>query len=59
LRVFAEAHPAWTFDGVDPSVPECRELELAKQTLGQLVSRATLHRGYVDDAPIGSFDGAT
>jgi tRNA (cmo5U34)-methyltransferase len=56
LKAFAEAHPGWTFDGVDPSA---EMLRLAQQTLGVLASRATLHRGYVDDAPTGPFDAAT
>jgi tRNA (cmo5U34)-methyltransferase len=56
LKAFAEAHPGWTFDGVDPSADM---LGLARQTLGALASRATLHRGYVDDAPTGPFDAAT
>lgn len=56
LKAFAQAHPGWTFYGVDPSVPM---LELAAQTLGSLASRAQLHRGYIDDAPVGPFDGAT
>lgn len=56
LRAFAQAQPLWTFDGVDPSAAM---LDLAKQTLGSFASRADLHRGYVDDAPAGPFDGAT
>lgn len=56
LKVFAEAHSNWTFDGIDPSA---EMLKLAQRTLGSLVSRATLHQGYVDGAPIGPFDAAT
>jgi tRNA (cmo5U34)-methyltransferase len=56
LRVFAEAHPTWRFDGVDPSAAM---LQLAQQNLGPLASRATLHQGYIDDAPVGPFDAAT
>ena len=56
LNAFAQAQPRWTFDGVDPSAAM---LNLAKQTLGPLVSRAHLHQGYIDDAPEGPFDGAT
>jgi tRNA (cmo5U34)-methyltransferase len=33
-------------------------LRLAERTLGPLASRATLHQGYIDDAPIGPFDAA-
>jgi tRNA (cmo5U34)-methyltransferase len=55
LKVFAEMQPRWRFDGVDPS----REmLDLARKTLGPLVSRAHLHEGYIDSAPDGPFDGA-
>jgi tRNA (cmo5U34)-methyltransferase len=43
-------------DGIDPSAAM---LDLAKQTLGPLASRAHLHQGYIDDAPEGPFDGAT
>lgn len=56
LKVFAEAHPNWVFDGIDPSA---EMLKLAQQTLGPLAKRATLHQGYISDAPIGSFDAAT
>ena len=56
LKVFAEAHPNWAFDGVDPSA---EMLKLAQRTLGPLASRATLHQGYIADAPICPFDAAT
>lgn len=56
LKTFAEAHPDWRFDGVDPSGPM---LALAGETLGALASRARFHQGYIDDAPEGPFDGAT
>ncbi|ATQ42005.1 class I SAM-dependent methyltransferase [Caulobacter mirabilis] len=55
MKVFAEAHPGWTFDGVDPAG---EMLRLAERTLGPLASRARLHEGYVDDAPEGPFDAA-
>jgi tRNA (cmo5U34)-methyltransferase len=55
LRALAESRSGWTFDGVDPSA---EMLKLAEQTLGPLASRTRLHRGYVDDAPEGPFDGA-
>lgn len=55
LKVFAEAHPGWTFDGVDPSA---EMLTLAERTLGPHASRARLHQGYIDDAPDGPFDAA-
>lgn len=56
LKAFAQAHPGWTFDGIDPSA---EMLNLAGQTLGPLASRARLHQGYIDDAPQGPFDAAT
>jgi tRNA (cmo5U34)-methyltransferase len=56
LKAFAQAHPGWSFDGIDPSA---EMLKLAEQVLGPLASRATLHQGYIDDAPIGPFDAAT
>ena len=56
LKALAQAHPGWTFDGVDPA-PEM--LKLARQTLGPLASRAQLHEGLIDDAPDGPFDAAT
>jgi tRNA (cmo5U34)-methyltransferase len=56
LKTFAESHPTWTFDGVDPS----REmLELARQTLGLSNSRVRLQQGHIDKASEGPFDGAT
>lgn len=56
LNAFAQAHPGWTFDGVDPSH---EMLGLAEQTLGPLAPRARLHHGYIHDAPTGPFDAAT
>jgi tRNA (cmo5U34)-methyltransferase len=55
LKVFAQAHADWTFDGVDPSA---QMLQLAEQTLGPLASRVQLHQGYIDDAPEGPYDAA-
>ncbi|MBV1858118.1 MAG: class I SAM-dependent methyltransferase [Nannocystaceae bacterium] len=55
LKAFAQTHPDWTFDGVDPSV---EMLTLAKETLGQFVSRVSLHHGRIDVAPPGPFDAA-
>ena len=56
LEEFAQAHPDWHFDGVDPSAPM---LDLAARRLDALTSRVTFHEGYVQDAPPGPFDGAT
>ena len=56
LKRFAETHPAWIFEGVDPA----REmLDLARATLGPLGTRVRLFEGYVQDAEAGPFDGAT
>lgn len=56
LKVLADMEPGWQFEGVDPSK---EMLQLARTTLGDLASRVRLHEGYIDSAPIGSFDGAT
>src|SRR5512135_2281243 len=55
LRALAEARPDWTFVGVDPSA---QMLGLARQTLGASIARIELVHGYIDDAPVGPFDGA-
>lgn len=56
LKAFAEMHPDWHFDGVDPS-PEM--IEQANTILGDKVNQVRFHQGYIDDAPEGPFDGAT
>jgi len=56
LKALAEAHPSWTFVGVDPSA---QMLDLARSNLGELAPRTALHHGYIADAPAGPFDGAT
>lgn len=56
LKALAETRPGWRLDGVDPSADMLRQ---ASATLGEQASRATLHQGYIDDAPEGPFDGAT
>ncbi|MGV3634749.1 MAG: class I SAM-dependent methyltransferase [Pseudorhodoplanes sp.] len=56
LKALADAHPGWSFDGVDPA-PEM--LKLARQTLGPHAPRARLHEGLIDIAPDGPFDAAT
>jgi tRNA (cmo5U34)-methyltransferase len=55
LKTLADAQAGWSFDGVDPSADMLR---LAEQTIGPHVARVRLHRGYIDDAPSGPFDGA-
>jgi len=56
LNAFARAQPGWTFVGVDPAEAM---LDLAAQTLGPLMERVQLLKGYIDDAPPGPFDAAT
>ncbi|WP_113959611.1 class I SAM-dependent methyltransferase [Roseimicrobium gellanilyticum] len=57
LKVLAEAHPQWTFDGIDPSA---EMLRLATATLGPSLSkRVHLHEGYIDVAPEHPFDAAS
>lgn len=56
LKAFAQAHPDWTLEGIDPSA---EMLKLAEQTLGALAARVRLHQGYIDNAPEGLFDAAT
>ena len=55
LKCFAQSHPGWRFDGVDPSADM---LSLASTALGPLASRVQLHTGYIDAAPVGPFDAA-
>ena len=55
LKVFADDHPQWTFDGVDPA---SAMLDLARLTLAASADRVSLHTGYIDSAPDGPFDGA-
>lgn len=56
LKAFADRHPKWQFDGVDPSASM---LAQAKSRLGEQASRVQFHEGYIDDASLGPFDGAT
>lgn len=56
LKTFAQGHPGWRFDGVDPSG---EMLDLTRVALGPLLGRVELHQGYVDTAPAGPFDAAT
>lgn len=56
LKAFAEAHPGWSFDGVDPSADMLR---VAGETLSAHAARVGLHQGYIEDAPEGPFDAAT
>lgn len=56
LEALAKENPDWTFLGVDPAAPM---LEAARERLGDINSRVTLHHGYAEDAPEGPFDAAT
>jgi len=56
LKALADAHPGWSFDGVDPSADM---LELARATVSPHLDRVALHQGRAVDAPKGPFDGAT
>lgn len=55
-KAFAEAHPGWTFDAVDPSAAM---LDLAERNLGPHAQRVRMHHGYIGDAPDGPFAAAT
>ena len=56
LKAFAEAHPGWSFDGVDPSADMLR---LASEMVAPYAERIRLHQGYIESAPEGPFDAAT
>ncbi len=56
LRSLAQAHPEWTFVGVDPAAAM---LDEARRVLGPDAARVTFCEGYVEDAPEGPFDAAT
>src|SRR5688500_3897633 len=43
LKAFADAHPGWSFDGVDPSADMLR---LAAETVAPHANRVRLHQGY-------------
>lgn len=56
LRAMARAFPGWRFTGVDPAK---EMLDQAGKALGPDAGRVDLVHGYIDDAPMGPFDGAT
>jgi tRNA (cmo5U34)-methyltransferase len=56
LKAMAEAHPSWSFTGVDPAE---EMLSVAAAHLGSMSNRVKFVKGYIDDAPNGPFDGAT
>ena len=56
LTALADAHPGWSFDGIDPS-PDM--LQLARHTSAAHAERVQLLQGYIGAAPVGPYDGAT
>jgi tRNA (cmo5U34)-methyltransferase len=56
LRNLAAAHAGWAFDGVDPSESMLEAARLATVEFGD---RVVLHRGTIEVAPEGPYDGAT
>lgn len=56
LRNLASAHAGWAFDGVDPSESM---LEAARLATAEFGDRVVLHRGTIEVAPEGPYDGAT
>lgn len=56
IKALADAHPGWSFDGVDPSADM---LQLAKQVTASHTSRTRFIEGGIADAPEGPFDAAT
>lgn len=54
-KALADAHPGWSFEGVDPSEDM---LGLARWTLAEHGERIRLHKGTIEDAPEGPFDAA-
>lgn len=56
IKALAEAHPGWSFDGVDPSADMLR---VAEQVTAAYSDRVRLIQGYIDGAPEGPFDAAT
>jgi tRNA (cmo5U34)-methyltransferase len=56
IKSLADAHPGWSFDGVDPSADM---LGIAESTVKPHRTRVELHEGYINAAPEGPFDGAT
>lgn len=55
IKALADDHADWTFDGVDPSA---EMLRTAAQIVEPHAARVRLHKGYIDAAPEGPFDGA-
>jgi tRNA (cmo5U34)-methyltransferase len=56
LKAFAQVQPGWSLTGVGPSAAM---LDLARDVLGPLITGVILQQGFIDDAPVGPFDGAT
>lgn len=56
LKAFADMHPGWSFDGVDPSADMLR---VAEENAAAHKARIRLHHGTIEIAPDGPFDAAT
>ena len=56
LKALADAHPGWSFEGVDPST---EMLRLARMVAEPHLARIRLVQGYIGDASQGPFDAAT
>ncbi|MBT2187932.1 class I SAM-dependent methyltransferase [Sphingobium nicotianae] len=56
LKALADTHPGWTFVGVDPAE---QMLVAARDLMGDAARRVEWVKGYIEDAPLGPFDGAT
>lgn len=56
LKALADAHPRWTFVGVDPAA---EMLRLASRVLGPQMERVELIEGYIGDVQARPFDAAT
>lgn len=56
LLALADAHPRWSFVGVDPAA---EMLRLAERVAAPHMDRIELVQGFIEDAPHGPFDAAT
>lgn len=55
ILFFAEAHPGWYFEGVDPSADMLGAAQVKLDEAG-LADRCTLHQGRVEDIDESEFD---
>lgn len=56
LAALAKARPDWQFVAVDPPA---EMLDLARAKCAAYLDRITYVQGYIEDAPMGPFEGAT